>query len=369
MLLNFEMNYFHIILMNHGNFNLEAFQSSQEQLQQAFNNVVTPQNDEPEMPTFSAESIIDANDDGQMQLLCNFTCAEFIEIYGHVQRPMEIAHEGGRRGYYSAETIFLITLCHLKTAMNFPALEIQFGFTSHYMDMLISSTIRICAPILEKWMIRWIPMSENVRDNSLFRFFPQCIVAVDGSVQKIPRPSIDQNSFYSGKYKCHCLKMQVAVGPKGLAVDIKGPYKGAVHDFTIFQQTDTKTKISQERNRFILSNPQSRLPPVSALFDKGYMGVNNIIRESVIPIKKPRNRNYSEEQLDYNHRVSFDRILVERWFGRHKTLWGMMFIPFPLKHSKYYQYYSICAALTNYHITHHPLTANDPIDPELVDEN
>ena len=153
-----------------------------------------------------------------MQLLCNFTCAEFIDIYSNVQRPMEIAHEGGRRGYYSAETIFLITLCHLKTGMNFPTLEIQFGFTSHYTDMIISSTIRICAPILENWMIRWIPMSENVRDNC-----PQCIAAVDGTVQRIPRPSINQSSYYSGKYKCHCLKMQVAVGPKVLAVDIKGP--------------------------------------------------------------------------------------------------------------------------------------------------
>lgn len=145
----------------------------------------------------------------------NFTYAEFKEIYSHVQCPMEIAHEGGRQGYYSAETVFLITLCHLKTSMNFLTLEIQFGFISHYMDMLISNTIRICAPILEKWMIRWIPIGENFLDNNLFRFFPQCI-AVDGSVQ---------NCFYSGKYKRHCLKMQVAVGQKGHAVDIKGPYK------------------------------------------------------------------------------------------------------------------------------------------------
>lgn len=203
----------------------------------------------------------------------------------------------------------------------------------------------------------------------LFRYFPNCIAAVDGSVQRIPRPGVDQQSFYSGKYGFHCLKMQVAVGPQGLAVDIKGPYKGAVHDFTIFQRTDTKNKILNERNNYILKHPNTQLAPISALFDKGYQGVENIVNQSVTPIKKPRNHNYNDQQLQFNEQVAFDRIIVERWFGRLKLLWGIMFVPFPLKTERYKSYYSICAALTNFHIKNHPLTAGDPIDPQLVDEN
>ena len=83
-------------------------------------------------------------------------------------------------------------------------------------------------------------MIENIQENKLFRFFPQCIAAVDGSVQRIPRPSINQRSYYSGKYGFHCVKMQVAVGPQCLAVDKKGPYIESVHDFTILQETNTK---------------------------------------------------------------------------------------------------------------------------------
>lgn len=355
--------------MNHGNFNIQAFQENQRNLQNAFNNVVMPQQVQTEMPDFCAERIIDNQDDDQMVLLCNFTCREFLTIYEKVRPALEDAHTGGRNGYYTPATIFLITLIYLKNAMTFNSMQSQFGFTSTYMEMLIDQTVTICSRILADWGIRWIPMSENIQKRTLFRYFPQCIVAVDGSVQRIPRPKVNQESFYSGKHHFHCLKMQVAVGPQGLAVDIKGPFKGRVHDFTIFQQTDTKNKIINERNNYVLyNNPQNNLGPVSALFDKGYIGVENILPQSVLPIKKPRNQNFTPAQLNYNQKVSFDRIIVERWFGRLKTLWGIMFVPFPLKHEKYIKYYMMCAALTNFHIYQHPLTANDPVDPEIIED-
>lgn len=125
-------------------------------------------------------------------------------------------------------------------------MQTQFGFTDTYLSMIVNKTIIICSEILENWAIRWIKMDENIEQNKVFRYFPNCIVAVDGSVQRIPRPIVDQQSFYSGKYGFHCVKMQVSVGPQVLAVDVKGPYKGSIHDFTIFQNTDTKNKILKE---------------------------------------------------------------------------------------------------------------------------
>lgn len=297
---------------------------------------------------------------GKMKILCNFTCDEFINIYSLVSTKLEEAHRGGRQSYYSPQTIFLITLCFLKTAMQ---------YTSIYFGILIDKTIDACAPILTNHAIRWISMAENIQKNALFRFFPSCICAVDGSVQRIPRPTTDQKSYYSGKHKFHCLKMQVAVGPQGLAVDIQGPFKGSVNDFTIFKNTRTRFRILAERSRYVLNNPQTNLSPIAAIFDKGYIGVNNIVSNSITPIKKLRNNNYTFRQQDYNEKVSFDRIIVERWFGRLKTLWGIMFVPFQLKQSKYQKYYMICAALTNMHIMNHPLTANDPVDPELVEDD
>ena len=241
--------------MNHGNFNLGDFQNNQDALQNQFEAIVQNDPGEQEMPNFSVEEILANGDDDQMKILCNFTCQEFLEIYEIVREPLEIRHKGGRPGYYSPATIFLITLAFLKSAMDFPSLQVQFGFTSTYLETLICNTVDLCSPILENWGIRWIPMIENIQKNKLFRFHPQCIAAVDGSVERIPRPSHEQRSYYSGKYGFHCLKMQVAVGPQGFSVDVKGPYKGSVHDFTIFQLTNTKDKILAERTRFVLTYP------------------------------------------------------------------------------------------------------------------
>lgn len=110
--------------MNHGNFNIQAFQENQRNLQNAFNNVVMPQQVQTEMPDFCAERIIDNQDDDQMVLLCNFTCREFLTIYEKVRPALEDAHTGGRNGYYTPATIFLITLIYLKNDFQLNAITI-----------------------------------------------------------------------------------------------------------------------------------------------------------------------------------------------------------------------------------------------------
>lgn len=155
-----------------GNFNIQAFQRNQEEHQNAFQEAERPHIEEDPMPNFSAEAIIEAEDDQQMALICNFTCEEFMTLYSVVQNSLEIIHRGGRRGYYSPMTIFLITLSYLKSAMDFPQLQIQFGFTDTYMSILINVTVNVCAPILLNWAVRWIPMEENVQKYA-FQIFPK----------------------------------------------------------------------------------------------------------------------------------------------------------------------------------------------------
>lgn len=73
--------------------------------------------------------------------------------------------------------------------------------------------------------LRW----NQIQKNKVFRFY-------------IHSQQLTNTNYYSGKYEFHCVKMQVAVGPQGVAVDIKGPYIGSVHDFIFLQQTNTKKK-------------------------------------------------------------------------------------------------------------------------------
>lgn len=355
-----------------GQLNIQLFQQAEQQQIEDFNNVQPIQNEDDQQQqqqnnVFSAESLVEVRNDDDMHTLCNFTCEEFLRLYNVVSFPLIGAHTGGRHSKFSPETQFLITLMYLKSAMPLHDLAFELQISVSYLSTLIWETIKICAPILERWAIRWISYEEDVATRHLFQNFPNCVCAVDASVQEIPKPRHNQKLFYSGKHHYHCLKMQVAVAPSGLAINVHGPYPGSVHDFKIFQETDTRNLINAERQNYQVQNPGQ--PGVSALFDKGYIGANRIIVDPVMPIKKPYHREYTEQEIDHNNRVAHDRIIVERWFGRMKRIWKIMFECFPLKTAKYNYYYRMCAALTNFHVLRHPLTDTDPVDPFNIEDD
>ena len=352
------------------NFDIAAFQELENQHQEDFNNVQIAEEEQlRNVQAFSAEEILENENDQLMQLLCNFTCQQFLTLYNIVSSKMMKAHSGGRRSRFSSMTIFLITLTYLKSAMPLTNLGFQFGLSLPYISTLVTDTVTLCAPVLAEQLIKWIPIDEYTKRNCCFDNFPQCVCAVDASVQEISRPKLNQEEFYSGKHHFHCLKMQVAVGPIGLAVDISGPFPGSFHDFRIFRELSlpTQIKINREKEKRQAMNPG--LPTVTALFDKGYIGVAAIIAEAKLPIRKPRNRDLNQQELDYNNRIGHDRIIVERWFGRLKRIWRIMFVCFPLKIEKYKHFYMMCAALTNYHVQNKPLTNGDPLDPFRYEDN
>lgn len=253
-----------------GQFNIQVFQRAEQQQNEDFNNAEPPQNEddqqEPHHNGFTAEAIIEAGDDATMHTLSNFTCLEFERLFNVVSFQLRAFHEGGRISQFSTATQFLITLSYLKSAMLFHDLTENFGVSVSYLSSLISEKVRICAPILERWAIRWISYQEDVAKHTLFSYFPNCVCAVDASVQEIPRPRSDQKKYYSGKHRYHCLKMQVAVAPNGLAISVNGPYPGSYHDFKIFQNSDTRYQINYENQ--IYQNQHLGEPNVSALFEK-----------------------------------------------------------------------------------------------------
>ena len=352
------------------NFDINAFQQIEERHLQDFDNVQPLADDDDEEQGnngFSAEAILGDEDDQLMTTLCNFTCQQFMNIFNIVNPILTQAHSGGRHSKLTPKSILLITLTFLKSAMPLNNMSVQFGYSVPYLSKLITGTVFLCSQPLAIYFIRWIPMEQYVANHCLFTNFPQCICAVDGSVQEIPRPQENQAAYYSGKHHFHCLKMQVAVGPIGLAVDISGPHPGSLHDFKIFKDlSNTRYRIDAEKQRHQITNPGD--PTVSALFDKGYIGVNNVIAEPKLPYRKSVGRNLTPQEIDYNNRIGQDRIIVERWFGRLKRIWRIMFECFPLKIEKYGEFYMMCAALTNYHIQHHSLTNGDPIDPFRYDD-
>lgn len=79
---------------------------------------------------------------------------------------------------------------------------------------------------------------------------------------------------------------------------------GKKHDFRLFKES-----------QFTIGRH------VRILADTGYQGIQKIHTNAIIPIKKKRKEPLTQEQKDFNHRLSSKRIVVENTIGFLKRFW------------------------------------------------
>lgn len=303
--------------------------------------------------TITAEAIIAANDERKMKLLTNFTINEFQAVYNVVDQVLkERAHKDALA---SPQTRFLLTLTWCKYGETYKPMAMKFGLKYTYARQIVTQTISQTQPVLESVYIKWISVPERIGANIPVVDYQFLLGSIDATVQKIYRPARRQRDYYSGKHKMHCIKTQALVNPGGLLIHHSHCVPGAQHDFNLFKNSGIKELISKENEtcqRVLNSN-------CTVLGDSGYQGLTNEIVGGVTPHKKPRNGELSEEEQRENAKIGKNRIIVENWFGRHKILWAICAGTFRQDIRMYEKIWGLCAALTNYHITLHPLRADE----------
>lgn len=97
------------------------------------------------------------------------------------------------------------------------------------------------------------------------------------------------------------------------------------------------------------------------LADKGYQGLHRRIR-AITPAKRPANGLLSPSDVAANDKIASDRVIVENFFGRLKTLWAVTSDIFTWKRDHYDLFFQTCVALTNVHIRFNPLRDDDGHD-------
>jgi len=130
--------------------------------------------------------------------------------------------------------------------------------------------------------------------------FPQVRYLIDAKEQRINKPQGEaaQRPYYSGKKKAHTVKAQVVVNPRGQIEAVSASVPGSTHDLTLLVASGVLARLSEGEG---------------GMMDKGYAGVENY-REGVplvLPYKKPRGGELSEEQRGHNREVARHRIAVE----------------------------------------------------------
>lgn len=68
---------------------------------------------------------------------------------------------------------------------------------------------------------------------------------IDGHEVPILRPSNNQETYYNGHYRRHCVLFQVVCAhPMGIARDVSMALAGATHDLTMFERSDYMQRIA-----------------------------------------------------------------------------------------------------------------------------
>lgn len=74
---------------------------------------------------------------------------------------------------------------------------------------------------------------------------PNCWGFIDGTVRGIRRPSAEQEEYYSGHKRKHCVKYQSILCPDGIIVNLKGAFPGRRHDSGILRETNIYNQLEQ----------------------------------------------------------------------------------------------------------------------------
>lgn len=76
-----------------------------------------------------------------------------------------------------------------------------------------------------------------------------CWAFIDGTARAISRPTDEQEEYYSGHKRFHCVKYQSLVSPDGIIVSLLGAFPGRRHDAFIFGQSGIYEQL-EENTRF-----------------------------------------------------------------------------------------------------------------------
>ena len=205
---------------------------------------------------------------------------------------------GGYKGILlNGKVKLFFVLFYLKV---YPTFDLA-GFVFGTIRSVTCEWIQKFLPILEKTLGRAcvLPKKKISSPEEFFRAFPGIKdIFIDGTERPVQRPKNNdkQKKKYSGKKKRHTRKNTIICDDKKKILCVSGTHDGKIHDKKQLEKMGILENIPDE---------------IAKWLDKGYQGLQNYIKNIVIPHKKPRKKSLSEEQKAENKIISGIRITVE----------------------------------------------------------
>ena len=198
---------------------------------------------------------------------------------------------------------------------------------------MLEPLIKLCVPLPKKLYerVRRLRTIDEVEE-----YFPGFKAFIDSAEQEIPRPKNKRKrkSYYSGKKKRHTVKTQFMMNGDGTILHKTGHERGRIHDYEIFKNKHPTTPLQVEN-----------------VLDLGYLGVKDDFPtvKYVLPVRKKRKSELSDEEKRYNRKHSKLRVIVEHTISRIKKF-GIMGTKFRNKLIRYDHASDIVSGLVNFRI-------------------
>jgi len=333
------------------------------------------EDEEPELSSLAPITwqILESENRENIRAMTNFYRQEYLDLIA-ILNPVFAQNKTRGKKLISDHDGFLVLLTWFKHYETFGKLCVTFNVTQSVIQAKISRMLKIVSGPLIQHFIRKIYREEQVRTNIRFPDFGEAVAVIDCTVQKINRPKMsfqEAKGFFSDKHKMYCLKKETVHAPNGEAMYVSNYYLGAVHDFTIF-------KDSIEKHKDYLTKTPEEVPindegmgvddfPTEwgMMMDKGYTGAQDLLR-AIMPKKKPIRGRLTLEEKELNRLIASNRIIIENFYGRLKTLWKILFEQYRNEHNIYDLIFDTCVALTNFNISINPLRDEESLTYRII---
>lgn len=155
---------------------------------------------------------------------------------------------------------------------------------------------------------------------------------MDVTETPIERPKRKQRQFYSGKKKQHTLKCQIVLDYDTGKIICMAFGKGRRHDFALFKASEVRFH-----------------PETASLQDSGYQGIAGYHSNSFIPKKKPKDRELTELEKDFNRELGSGRVRIEH-VNRQLKIFKILQQRYRNRRRRYGLRCNLIAAIYNYEL-------------------
>ncbi|KAJ8916393.1 hypothetical protein NQ315_014603 [Exocentrus adspersus] len=141
---------------------------------------------------------------------------------------------------------------------------------------------------------------------------PNCWGFIDGTARAICKPSVDEENYYSGHKRFHCIKYKSVLCPDGIIASLKGAWAGRRHDAAMLAESG----LYEELERVAVFPEQNFV-----LYGDQAYGLRELL---LTPF--PNRGNLEPHQLEFNNSMKLLRLTVE--WGFQKVISEFAFLDF-----------------------------------------